>query len=368
MNELSNTRAGGDSGANPRKFQGFPRVDTAGAPAFGVETDSAAPPQWIQLIPAGSFHGRDGRGPYLLSDPIAVIAATMALKMRAGIPIDYDHATDFAATDGRPAPAAGWITEFAVRSGAIWGRVEWTDRASSAIRAHEYRYISPVFQYSPSDGTITRLLRAGLTNNPNLYLTAISAAGDGEETMDEFLKQLREMLGLSSDASLDEILAALNPILEGRADASGDADASHRAGSPDLARYVAVADFQKALIELNSLKMERSREKAEHAVDEAIRSGKLVPAHREWAITYCAADPRGFESFTARQPALLAGEMHLSGDPRALRSRAHAGLMLSATEVAICGLLGVTPNDFLKRKDSGADFLRLNKEHADPNL
>ena len=237
----------------------------------------------------------------------------------------------------------------------------------SAIRAHEYRYISPVFQYSPIDGTITRLLRAGLTNNPNLYLTAISAAGDGEETMDEFLKQLREMLGLSSDASLDEILAALNPILEGRANAGGD-DASHRAGSPDPARYVAVADFQKALIELNSLKMERSREKAEHAVDEAIRAGKLVPAHREWAVSYCAADPTGFDSFTARQPALLAGEMNLNGDPRAALSRSHAGLMLSSTEVAICGLLGVTPKDFLKRKDSGADFLRLNKEHADPNL
>jgi hypothetical protein len=102
MNELSTTRAGGDSGANPRKFQGFPRVDTAGAPAFGVETGSSAPPQWIQLIPAGTFQGRDGRGPYLLSDPDAVIAATMALRMRAGIPIDYDHATDFAATDGRP--------------------------------------------------------------------------------------------------------------------------------------------------------------------------------------------------------------------------------------------------------------------------
>jgi hypothetical protein len=43
-------------------------------------------------------------------------------------------------------------------------------------------------------------------------------------------------------------------------------------------------------------------------------------------------------------------------------------MMLSSTEVAICGLLGVTLNDFLKRKKSGADFLRLNKEHADPNL
>ncbi len=116
------------------------------------------------------------------------------------------------APQGNPAPAAGWITEFAVRDGAIWGRVEWTARAASAIRAHEYRYISPVFQYAPGAGTITRLLRAGLTNNPNLYLTAISAAGDEETKMNEFLKQLREMLGLSPDASPDDILKEIGAM------------------------------------------------------------------------------------------------------------------------------------------------------------
>src|SRR5271166_1197476 len=259
MDASSITRAGGDPGANPRKLFGFSRVETASAPAFGVEGDNVAPPEWIQLIPAGSFHGRDGRGPYVLSDPKAVIAATNALRMRAGIPIDYDHATDFAARQGNPAPAAGWITEFAIRGGAIWGRVEWTERAASSIRAHEYRYISPVFQYSPSDGAITRLLRAGLTNNPNLYLTAISAAGDEESKMDKFLKQLREMLGLDADASTDDILKRLSAMTD------TDAAASHRAGSLDPARYVAVADFQQALTELNALKMQRAREKAEHA-------------------------------------------------------------------------------------------------------
>ncbi len=361
MDASSMTRAGGDSGANPRKFLGFSHVETASAPAFGV-ADEVSPPPWIQLIPAGNFHGRDGRGPYTLSDPEAVISATMALRMRAGIPIDYDHATDFGAPQGNPAPAAGWITEFAIRDGAIWGRVEWTERAAGAILAHEYRYISPVFQYSPSDGTITRLLRAGLTNNPNLYLTAISAAGDEEIKMDDFIKQLRETMGLDVDASTDDILTCLRGMT------NTDAAASHRGESFDPARHVAVAEFQKALTELNMLKTQRAREKAEHAVDEAIRSGKLVPAHREWAIAYCAADPRGFDTFAARQPMVLPGELNLGGDPRAVLSRSHAGSMLSATEVAICGLLGVTASDFAKRKIGGADFLRLNKDQADPNL
>ncbi len=368
VDSSSMTRAGGDPGANPRKFFGFSRVETASAPAFGVEDGNAAPPEWIQLIPAGSFHGRDGRGPYVLCDPEAVISATNALLMRAGIPIDYDHATDFGAPQGSPAPAAGWLTEFAIRNGAIWGRVEWTERAAGAIRAHEYRYISPVFQYSPNDGTITRLLRAGLTNNPNLYLTAISAAGDEESNMDEFLKQLREMLGLSADASTDEILKRLSATVTVAASINSDPAAAHRAGNFDPARYVAVAEFQQALTELNALKMERTREKAEHAVEEAIRSGKLAPAHREWAIAYCAADPKGFDTFAARQPVVLAGELKLVGDPRMALSRSHAGSMLSGTEVAICGLLGVLPNDFLQRKNGGADFLRLNRDQADPSL
>ena len=33
--------------------------------------------------------------------------------------------------------------------------------------------------------------------------------------------------------------------------------------------------------------------------------------------------------------------------------------------MAICGLLGVTAIDFIKRKSGGADFLRLNKAGAE---
>jgi phage I-like protein len=175
-----------------------------------AELSANAPPQWLMLIPAGEFSGRDGRGPFRLDDPARVIAATLALGLTAGVPIDYDHATDFAAPKGRPAPAAGWIRELRERAGALWGRVEWTPHGAAALTSREYRYISPVFQYA-SDGTVMRMLRAGLTNNPNLYLTAIStrAAEDfaprhqGDQAMDKLLQELREMLGLNPDAAPD---------------------------------------------------------------------------------------------------------------------------------------------------------------------
>ena len=96
-------------------------------------TGSAAPPEWIELLPPGEFEGRDGRGPFRLSNPDRVIAATRALQMDAGLPIDYDHATDFGAPEGRPAPAAGWICDLEDRDGALWGKVEWTAHGADAV-------------------------------------------------------------------------------------------------------------------------------------------------------------------------------------------------------------------------------------------
>ena len=317
------------------------------------------------------------------------------------MPIDYDHATDFAAPEGRPAPAAGWIRELAERDGALWGSVEWTPHGAKAITSREYRYISPVFQYSP-DGAVTRLLRAGLTNNPNLYLTAISARavagmaapdadvqheaaartaagaelGQGGEAMDTLLQQLCEMLGLDDDASPEEVLAAVRALNES---AHGDGDETMKTASAtarramtatttavtptrcrppgpagaDPARYVAVAQFQRVLGELNQLRVERARERAERAVDDAIKAGKLIPAQRQWAISYCQADFKGFGAFAARQPAAFGGAFESAAatftPPPPARAATAA---LTATETAICAQLGLSPEDYLGRKRS----------------
>src|SRR5271163_4221823 len=223
MEDLT-TRTGGENEMGAGKLIPSFVIDTAGAPASSTDKIAAAP-DWIELLPAGVFFGRDGRGPFRLDDPAAVIASTTALQMNAGLPIDYDHATDFGAPEGRPAPAAGWIRELADRAGALWGRVEWTARAAGSIAAHEYRYVSPVFQFDPKDGVVTRLLRAGLTNNPNLHLTAIAASlttAAANETRDEPMdfptNELRELLSLEGDATVADVVAKVRELR-----AAGDA-------------------------------------------------------------------------------------------------------------------------------------------------
>jgi len=132
-------------------------------------------PEWIECIPAGEFTGRDGRGPYTLEDPKGVIEATLAQDMAGEIVVDYDHASDFAAPEGRPSPAAGWMRKFKVVNGAIWAKVEWTGEGAKHVSAKHWKYFSPVFEHE-KDGTVTRLLRGALTNNPNLELQAVAAA------------------------------------------------------------------------------------------------------------------------------------------------------------------------------------------------
>lgn len=57
--------------------------------------------------------------------------------------IDWEHATEVAAPKGEPAPAAAWIDQLELRSGALWGHVAWTPRAGEQVVAREYRFVSP---------------------------------------------------------------------------------------------------------------------------------------------------------------------------------------------------------------------------------
>jgi phage I-like protein len=452
--------------------------------AFAIEAHRGVgtnPPEWITLIPASNFKGFDGRGPYRLDKPGQVVAATeemIAKHMTVGLPLDFDHATDFAAPEGRQAPAAGWIKQVRAANGAIQGRIEWTPKGKHAVEAHEYRYVSPVFEYD-DEGRVVRLLRAALTNNPNLNLPAIASAEsarrsaaepsrtdrsrdagtlggaqrsrakesamcayNGDEDMrfsadeirliavmakngkplHETVKRLMEALpGVHPHKILDMAKLAVSPEdVGGDGDAHDtDADAddgydaesaenpyngeteeamtarhadelarcasdedraqcsarhteekralvrrregagAHRASGAQRSEVIkmtkreldaAVAQHPMVLslnLALNDMRGERSKEKAERMVDDAIAAGKLIPAQREWAVTYCTADLTGFQKFIGAQPALsLDDKSGLIG----VRQPPASGDAMTPAELAICAQTRCTPQEYLKRK------------------
>jgi transposase-like protein len=95
------------------------------------------------------------------------------------LPVDENHATDLAAPKGEPSPARGWIVEMQQRLDGIWGRVEWTNAGRSMLAERVYRFISPAFAQD-TKGTVLRIVRAALTNIPNLpQLVSLNTRGRG---------------------------------------------------------------------------------------------------------------------------------------------------------------------------------------------
>ncbi|RWE48621.1 MAG: hypothetical protein EOS24_34125, partial [Mesorhizobium sp.] len=105
-------------------------------------------------------------GPWVTGDKASmeqIVANTRQYAGSTDLAIDYDHQTVFGAIPGvgGKAPAAGWIKELQARDDGIFGRVEWTAAASAAIKAGEYRYLSPVFFHEKTTGRVLAIRMAG---------------------------------------------------------------------------------------------------------------------------------------------------------------------------------------------------------------
>ncbi len=170
---------------------------------LGLNFNGAAP-EWVELLPAGErIIGRDGRN--WIANPSGVLAAFQADTKT--LPIDYEHATEIKGSKGEAAPAVAWIVELEVRAGgSVWGRVYWNEEGRQAVESRKYRYLSPVFTFSKS-GVIQCLLSAGLTNMPNLQLTALNHANYGEVHMTELTEDERAACRLTGTSEEDFIKA-----------------------------------------------------------------------------------------------------------------------------------------------------------------
>ncbi|MBL7232059.1 phage protease [Komagataeibacter oboediens] len=169
--------------------------------ALPPATDGKAP-EWIHLVPSGTFKCRDGRGPYRLANPQDVITHSMQ-DGRIHLPLDENHSTDRAATTGGSAPAIGWIDQLQARPDGIWGRVDWNQSGKTLMADRAYSGVSPAIGTTP-DGVVTRIARASLTNLPNLTLTSLHNQETGMK-----LEDIARALGLSATATMDEVMAAL---------------------------------------------------------------------------------------------------------------------------------------------------------------
>lgn len=171
--------------------------------------NSGEVPDWVHLLPAGDVRTADGRGPYRVKAMQSICAASIQPGKK--LPLDEAHSTDKGAALGQPHPARGWITQLEPRDDGIWGKVDWTKSGTALMEDKAYAGISPAILHD-KDGNVLKVLRASLTNTPNLVgLTSLHS----EEVGMDLKAMLIELLGLDSNADDATIAAALKAKLEG---------------------------------------------------------------------------------------------------------------------------------------------------------
>ncbi|MBI2235391.1 MAG: hypothetical protein HYU60_00275 [Magnetospirillum sp.] len=305
-----------------------------------------APPEWIELIPAGAIvTGRDGR--QWVNDRPDQVVGEFGRKGRS-LPLDWEHATEIKSPKGERAPAAGHIEAVEQREGgAIWGKINWTPQGADDVRTGAYRYISPVFAYDKNTARIVGLISAGLVHEPNLGLKALNSSNHQEEQQMDLAK-IYAALGLVDGANEDQILAAVNKL---KTDLGV---AANKAATPDLERFVPRADYDQAVARATNAEqtLQAERGKAMNVeidvvVKQALAEGKIAPASEEYYRAQCRKEGglEEFRKFIGAAPKIVDGNAIVTGEPPAAKQTG-----LSDGEKAICKQMGITEADYIKSK------------------
>lgn len=292
-------------------------------------------PDWLPMLPIGSFSGRDGRS-WITNEPEAVIAASLQYNK---LPFDMEHATELKGPQGDPAPAYGWITDLKIDGDQIWARVEWTPDGAALIQGKKYLYYSPAFHFT-ADGLVTKLSSVGLTNKPNLFVPALNS----ENTDMKLPEQIAAALGLGADATIESGVTAIQGLK------TAEQVALNRAQNPDLTSWVPKETHQLALnrAETAETALKAINEKgAEAMVDAAIAAGKVAPANRTMYLAICRTEEgrAQFAEFDKSAPAIV------STDP--LKKKELDGKdkqELTETELAMCRSMGLSKEEFISAK------------------
>lgn len=347
---------------------------------------------WQLVLPAGSTRARDGRGPFLAGDRAAmakIVERTLARLGETELLVDYEHQSfqNYRA-DRAPvaARAAGWVKKLEARADGIHALIEWTQPARAAIRAGEWRYLSPVFTHD-DELNVGELLSLALVNQPAFDLKAAAAFVHPplplqEKTDMTISEKLLAALGLKAGADEAAALAAV-AALKGEAKTAGAtalkavalaAKLPEAATGEEIAARVAEnvaalaakgdggstaiaalkAELAATATALAETRKSIAAEKAEAFIDGAIAEGRVgVKALRDHYIARFAASAQGaadVKTEIGKLPA-IAGETfaHLAQAPGQ-----DGKVALSAAHKAAAAALGIAEADYSKQLEKEA--------------
>ena len=222
---------------------------------------------------------------------------------------DYEHQTIFAESNGKAAPAAGWIKpaafEYVPGQGVFALNVKWNDKAAAYLRKDEYRFVSPVFDYG-YDGRPIKFRHFALTNDPGLdgmaKIVALKTENTpGDKPMNEALRLLAALGVVVPDGQTptDEhytkatvtlkTLQAKADEVDQKAKQLNDANEQVAAlkaaggnGQVDLTKWVPRADYDALATETAALRTENSTLSIEQQIEKAREEGRISNAETNY--------------------------------------------------------------------------------------
>lgn len=155
-------------------------------PSVLVLAKTTAKTSWIQVAKTGTFFSaRYGKFSITEDDLRQMLHnfTHVTPTPPTQIPVDYDHLSMEPKSPG-DGKAAGWIRALDLRENdsELWAEVAWTPEAAEAIKAGEYRFVSPSFvrDYVWKEGKNigATLIAAAITNHPFLEgMAAVTLSG-----------------------------------------------------------------------------------------------------------------------------------------------------------------------------------------------
>ena len=319
-------------------------------------------PDTVKILPMGQVTSL--KGDFIVDEESFKLMRNAFKNRGLDIVVDYEHQT----LDNIQAPAGGWIKDIYVEDRAVVAKVEWTEKAKEYLKNKEYKYLSPVVLTRKSDLRAVVLHSVALTNTPaidNMYpivnkdafkevdLTKYEIKGGNDV---EFLKKIAVILGLSEDATEEQITAAIKKLLEKEDDNQEVKLVANKTilellGLDENSKTEDVTSTIMALKnptgfvpadDFNKLKERLDKKDGEELVLKAMKAGKISAAQKEWAEAYALKDPTGFEKFIEKAPQVVpVGELGFED----VKKKASEN---SETTLKVCKMLGVDAADIEK--------------------
>jgi phage I-like protein len=151
------------------------------------------------------------------------------------VPYDYEHASEIGGANPTQGtipqlgvPAAGWVLDLQVRQSSdgkceLWALSEFGDTALTQIRSGGYQWTSVAVRLNYPNHVTNEdqgptLTSIALTNHPFIQgmvpIVASANQWGKAESPEEFLIGIRDIFGLASDATVEEIQSQLTRLVE----------------------------------------------------------------------------------------------------------------------------------------------------------